>query len=596
MIPSDRASILIIDDEPQVRRLIGDLLSDDHDCLEAGSAEEALAVLETRTFDLVLTDINMSGLSGLELVPRIHQRAPDTLVMMISGQHDIEFAIQSMRAGAFDYITKPMELPQVQLAVDRALKHGALIAEKRRYENHLEELVAERAARIEYLAYHDRLTDLPNRAMFERCVESVMTGWAPVAAVLLVSLDRFKKIMSTLGHTAGDELLVAATQRLKECLEPADTLAKFDAHEFAFLLGSVPHRADAARRAVAIAEAMRPPFLIGEGQEVFVTTSIGVSLLPADGNDVETLLRNARAALDQAKYRGGNCHQFYSPEMNEQAVSSLGLETNLRRAVEEDELITYYQPIFDLASGRAVAFEALVRWQHPRLGLLHPVDFIGLAEDTGLIIEIGELVLRRACRDLREWQRQGQRQLRVAVNISARQILESNFTDILVSTLAETQVDPQSLEIEITETSIMEHSEPAIQILKDIRRLGVRVSIDDFGTGYSSLSYLKHLPIDSVKLDRSFVCSATSNPKDAALVMAVVGLAHSLNLRVIAEGIETEEQLQFLRLLRCEEGQGFLLGHPAAPQDMHWATLVGTQKPTVISNGWSASLPVAVNE
>jgi EAL domain-containing protein (putative c-di-GMP-specific phosphodiesterase class I) len=282
--------------------------------------------------------------------------------------------------------------------------------------------------------------------------------------------------------------------------------------------------------------------------------------------------------------------------MNEQAVSSLGLETNLRRAVEEDELITYYQPIFDLASGRAVAFEALVRWQHPRLGLLHPVDFIGLAEDTGLIIEIGELVLRRACRDLREWQRQGQRQLRVAVNISARQILESNFTDILVSTLAETQVDPQSLEIEITETSIMEHSEPAIQILKDIRRLGVRVSIDDFGTGYSSLSYLKHLPIDSVKLDRSFVCSATSNPKDAALVMAVVGLAHSLNLRVIAEGIETEEQLQFLRLLRCEEGQGFLLGHPAAPQDMHWATLVGTQKPTVISNGWSASLPVAVNE
>jgi diguanylate cyclase (GGDEF)-like protein len=596
MPPLERASILIIDDEQQVRRLLVELMSEDYDCLEAGSAEEALAVLETRTFDLVLSDINMSGITGLELVPRIHERAPDTVVMMISGQHDIESAIQSMRAGAFDYITKPLDLPQIQLAVARALKHHTLVAEKRRYETQLEELVEQRAARIEHLAYHDRLTDLPNRALFERCAEFLLAAHSGVGAVLLVSLDRFKKIMGTLGHAAGDALLVAAAQRLNGCLAQADTLAKFDAQEFAFLLGSIDDPAGAAKRAVAIAAAMRAPFLVGDAQEVFVTTSIGVSLFPANGSDVESLLRNARAALDRVKDRGGNNHQFYTPDMNEQAVSSLGLETNLRRAVEENELITYYQPIFDLASGRAVAFEALVRWQHPRLGLLLPVDFIGLAEDTGLIIEIGELVMRQACRELHQWQLQGRRQLRVAVNISARQILESDFTDTLISALAEAQIDPQSLEIEITETSIMEHSESAIRILNDIRRLGVRVSIDDFGTGYSSLSYLKHLPIDTVKLDRSFVSGATSNPKDAALVMAVVTLAHSFNLRVVAEGIETQEQLQFLRLLRCEEGQGFLLGRPAKPEDLNWAKLLGPRKQNVVSNSWSPVMPLAVNE
>ncbi len=598
MPPPERSSILVIDDEVPVRRLLVELLSEDHNCLEVGSAEEALAVLERRTFDLVLSDINMSGITGLELVPRIHERAPDTVVTMISGQHDIDSAIQSMRAGAFDYITKPLDLRQVHVAVTRGLKHRAVVAEKRRYEIHLEELVEQRTARIEHLAYHDRLTDLPNRTLFERCAESLLAAVAPApaGAVFLVSLDRFKKIMGTLGHAACDALLLAAAQRLGSCVETVDVLAKFDAQEFAFFAVSIKGRDEAAKRALAIADAISAPCLVEDLQEVFMTTSIGISFFPANGNDVETLLRNARAALDRAKHRGGNNFQFYAPEMNEQAVSSLGLETNLRRAVEEHELITYYQPIFDLASGKAVAFEALVRWQHPRLGLLSPADFIGLAEDTGLIIEIGELVMRRACHELRQWQQQGRGQLRVAVNISARQILESNFTEHLISSLAEARVDPQCLEIEITETSIMEHSESAIRILGDIRRLGMRVSIDDFGTGYSSLSYLKHLPIDTVKLDRSFVGSATANPKDAALVMAVVTLAHNLNLRVIAEGIETPEQLQFLRLLRCEEGQGFLLGYPTEPEKLNWGKLLGMRKHSVTSDGRSTVVPIAVNE
>ncbi len=597
MPPQAKCSILIIDDETQIRSLLLSLLADDYECLEAGSAEEALAVLEKRTFDLVLSDINMGGITGLELVPRIHERAPDTVVMMISGQNTIDAAIHSMRAGAFDYITKPMELRQVQIAVARALEHSALIAEKRRYETHLEDLVAQRTARIEHLAYHDRLTDLPNRALFESRAQSLIVNGTSTAAVLLVSLDRFKRIVSTLGHEAGDSLLFAAAQRLNATPEAFDMLARFEGPDFAFLLGSIKDLADVSKRAAAVAEAMRAPFVIADAQEVFVTTSIGVSLFPANGTDVGTLLRNAGAALDTAKDKGGNNHQFYRSQMNEQAVSILGLETNPRRAVEEDELINHYQPIFNLASGKVSAFEALVRWQHPRLGLLNPADFIGLAEDTGLIIEIGQIVLRRACRQLREWQRLGHRDLRIAVNISARQILESNFTDNLIGTLAEAQLDPQCLEIEITETSIMEHSAPAIRVLSDMRRLGIRVSIDDFGTGYSSLSYLKHLPIDTVKLDRSFVSGATTDPKDAALVMAVVALAHNLSLRIIAEGIETEEQLQFLRLLKCEEGQSFLLGHPVEPEEVNWRRLIDIPKPIAISNDPSSvSLPIGVNE
>src|SRR5438128_2206347 len=401
-----RPTILIIDDEEQVRRLLADLLSPEIECVQARSAEEALAVLETRAFDLVLSDINMTGITGLELVPRIHQRAPDTVVMMISGQQTIDFAIEAMRAGAFDYITKPMDLRQVQAGVARALNHRRLIEDKRRYENHLEELVHERTAKIEHLAYHDRLTDLPNRSLFEiRCEEVLATAPANGGAVLLVSLDRFKKIVDALGHAAGDVLLTAAAARMQSCIQVHDVLARFETDEFGILLTDIKGASEAGDVALMIADAMKPAFSVGGGQDVFVTTSIGISLFPANGQDATTIMRNARAALDQAKQLAGNNYQFYVPEMNAQALTSLGLETNLRQAVEESQFVTYYQPIVSLASGSVVAFEALVRWQHPRLGLLNPGDFIALAEDTGLILEIGNLVMRTACMQIRQWQK-----------------------------------------------------------------------------------------------------------------------------------------------------------------------------------------------
>lgn len=565
---TERPAILIIDDEEQIRNLLRDLLSREHDCTTVGSAEDALAILKTVNFNLVISDISMGGISGLDLVPRVLAQTPDTVVVMISGQQTIDFAIEAMRAGAFDYITKPLDLRHVKTAVRRALAHHELLKQKRRHENHLEDLVKERTAEVEHLAYHDRLTDLPNRVLFaDRCAQAlaIAQGKQNLVGVMLVSLDRFKKVTESLGHAAGDVVLTEAATRLLACVTEGDTVARFDGDEFALLLTQIVETSDLAEIALAIGRVFKPPFNLG-GQEVYVTTSIGISLFPFNGEDSSIILRNAGAALYRAKKQGGNNYQFYAADMNARALKRLALETSMRRAIENSDFITYYQPLVNLASRAVVGSEALVRWQHPEMGLLLPAHFIGLAEDTGLILDIGDFVMRAACTQTRAWQDRGLGRLRIAVNISARHFLQEDFLDRLVDILGESRLDPGCLELELTETSIMEDTESAVKVLSQLRKLGVRVAIDDFGTGYSSLSYLKRLPIDTVKLDRSFVKGATTDPNDAALIMAIVTLAHNLKLRVIAEGVETEEQVGFLRLLRCDEAQGFIFGKPMPPE------------------------------
>ncbi len=297
-------------------------------------------------------------------------------------------------------------------------------------------------------------------------------------------------------------------------------------------------------------------------QEVYATASMGICLFPLNGEDSTSVLQNAGAALYRAKKQGGNNHQFYNADMNALALNRLALETGLRQAIDNEQFITYYQPVLNLMSNRIVGLEALVRWQHPQLGVLPPSEFLGLAEDTGLILYISESVMRSACFQTRKWQLQGLSDLRIAVNVSARQFQQKDFIDKVIHTLGESGLDPSCLELELTETSIMENPESAAKLLTEVRQLGVRVAVDDFGTGYSSLSYLKRLPIDTLKLDRSFVNGVTTDPDDAALVMAVVTLAHNLRLRVVAEGVETSEQLNFLKLLRCDEGQGYLFSKP----------------------------------
>ena len=565
-ITKTKVHILIVDDEPEIREVLHEFLSESYQCTAVNSAEAALRVIATQNFDLVISDIGMERMSGLEMVPLILDVAPETIILMLSGQRTIESAIAAMHAGAFDYITKPFDLRHVAAAVGRAIEHRKLLEAKRHYEESLRELLNQRTVEFEHLATHDTLTDLPNRALFEdRVAQAVAVAQrtGQMCGTLFLALDGFKKIVDTLGHTAGDLLLKDVAGRLKQCINESDTVARFDGYEFALLLTQITETKDLVEISRCITEALRPPFGLA-GQEVYVTASIGISLFPHDGRDLRMLLKNAGAALYRAEMQGGNNYQFYASDMNAGALRRLALESSLRQAVVNNEFVVYYQSQVDLNSKRIVGKEALVRWQHPELGLLPPADFIDLAEKTGLILDIGHEVLRSACIQTRRWQLDSFPDLNLAVNVSARQLKQEDFLSKLVDILHESEIDPASLELELTETSIMENPESAAQLLAEIRRMGVKIAIDDFGTGYSSLSYLKRLPIDTVKLDRSFVSDVTIHPDHAALVMAIITLAHNLRLRVIAEGVETEEQLNFLRLLRCDQGQGYLFDKPTS--------------------------------
>lgn len=557
--------ILIIDDDDQIRTLLTRLLSAENECTAVESAEGALAVLDEKRFDLVISDINMAGISGLELVPLVLKRNADAVVIMVSGQQTIDYAIEAMRVGAFDYITKPVNIDHIEAAVRRALSHHRLLEEKRRYENHLEQMVQERTAELEYLAYHDKLTGLPNRTLFvDRCNAAVAAANANghLAGVVLISLDRFKHINDTLGHLAADQLLKDVAARFQNLLDVSDTVARFEGANFAILLNGIEGAQETEDVCCSIRELFKHPFEV-TNQEVYLTASVGISLTSDNGNGA-SILQNAGAALHRAKILGGNNYQFYRADMNAAALTRLSLETSLRRAIENNEFVTFYQPVVDLSSSDIVGLEALVRWEHPERGLLAPVEFLDLAESTGLIVDISECVLRTACLQTRQWQAQGRQKLRIAVNVSARHFRQKDFLERIVNIVRETRLGPQSLELELTESSIMENPESAAEILREIRSLGISVAIDDFGTGYSSMSYLKRFCVDTLKIDRSFVQGVATDTHDAAMVKAMTTLAHDLDLRVVAEGIETEAQLAFLNQLRCDEGQGYLFAKPQA--------------------------------
>lgn len=551
------ARILIADDEPGIRDLLHHALCESYDCTEVCSAEEALARLRAEKFDLVLSDITMDGISGLEMVPLARECAPDTVVIMISGEQTIDSAIQAMRAGAFDYITKPFDLQHVEAAVSRALEHHALLETKRLYERHLEE-------KVNYLSLYDALTGLPNQHSFksscERELSATRNGKRKLAAMFL-SVDRFKKIYETLGHGAGDKLLREISCRLTGCIREGDTLAYFGGEEFALLLRNIGGAEDAVKLIGRVQEALKPVFNL-DGQELFITASIGIGLSPDDGVDGQTILKNAAAALDRAKQQGGDQYQFYTADMNAAALKRLSLENDLRRALEREEFIVHYQPQVSAGTGQLTGMEALVRWQHPKLGLVSPAEFIPLAEETGLIVPLGRWVLREACAQSKRWHDEGLAALRVAVNLSARQFEQPDLTEMIAQVLAETGLNPRCLELELTESSVMKDADASAAVLCELKRSGIHISIDDFGTGYSSLSYLNRFPIDKLKVDQSFVREMLSSQSDAAIVRAVITLAHSLKLKVVAEGVETKEQLAFLHLLKCDEMQGYLFSKP----------------------------------
>ena len=559
-----KPKVLIIDDEEQIRRLLIDLFTDVYDCCEAASAEEALAALSHQTFDLVISDIDMGQMSGLELVPRVHSISPDTVVVMISGNQDIEFAIKALRVGAFDYITKPIEIRHVEASVERALKHSDLLKEKRRYKEQLEDLLQQRTAEVDWLAYYDTVTQLPNRALFEdRLTQAVSIAKVngQTLGVLFISLDQFKKVNDSLGHGPGDGLLREFAARLKSCISKSDTVARFGNDEFALLRTQIKGTEDVIETIASLSQVLKFAFDL-PGHELYATVSVGVSLFPLDGDDSHTLLKNAGAALYKAKRSGGANYQFFTADMHELASRRLAFETNLRRALQNQEFLLHYQPRVSVDSLQITGVEALVRWQHPQLGLVSPSEFIPLAEDTGLIVPIGEWVLREACEQNRRWQEQGFAPVQMAVNISARQFHDQHLPQTVIRILDESGLSPTHLELELTESSIMQNAEFAEGVLNRWKNMGIKISIDDFGTGFSSLASLKRLPIDALKIDQSFVRDANTDADDAAIVMAIITLAHNLRLRVVAEGVETEEQLRFLQLLRCDEIQGNFFTKP----------------------------------
>ncbi len=561
---ADKPRILIIDDDEQVRRVLLDLLQDLYNCREVSSAEAGLTVLAQESFDLVISDINMGGMSGLELVPHVHSLSPDSVVLMISGQSNIETAIEAMHAGVFDYIMKPFDIRHVEAAVERALKQSQLLVEKRRYKDELENLLQERTAQVDRLAYYDTLTSLPNRTLFEdRLTQAVALAQRANrrVAVLFIALDQLKKVNDTLGHLAGDQLMQQVAARLRGCVTESYTVARFGGDQFVLMLPGIEQTKDAVDVIASIQEALNPSFKL-DRQELFATASVGVSFFPDDGNETSSLVKNAGAALYRAKKSGGNEYRFYTADMHAKASKRFELETSLRRAIDNQEFLLHYQPRVAIDSLQIVGLEALVRWQHPQMGLVPPGDFIPLAEETGLILPIGEWVLREACRQNREWQDKGFARMRIGVNISARQFQQQQLSETVMRILEEAELGPEFLELELTESSIMSHPEATIDVLTKLQTKGVAISVDDFGTGFSSLSYLKRLPIDSLKVDQSFVRELATDPDDAALVMAIVSLGHTLRLRVVAEGVETQEQLRFLRLLRCDEIQGYLISKP----------------------------------
>jgi diguanylate cyclase (GGDEF)-like protein/PAS domain S-box-containing protein len=423
-------------------------------------------------------------------------------------------------------------------------------------------------ARIEYQAYHDSLTGLPNRLLFKERLTVALAHarrQRRPLAVMFLDIDRFKLVNDTLGHSAGDQLLRIIATRLLGALREEDTIARMGGDEFTVLISRLSGGDDAARIATKILDTIAQPISI-DGQELFLTTSIGIALCPNDGENAEILLRNADNAMYRAKEMGRNSYQLCAPAMNIRALERLALENSLRRAVERNELVLHYQPQIDLRSRSIIGVEALLRWNHPERGLIMPGTFIPIAEETRMIVPIGEWVLREACRQARKWQQTHYPGLRVAVNLSPRQFQQPDLKRVIASALSDAGLDACYLELEITEGTAMQNTDRTVATLQGLRELGVSISIDDFGTGHSSLSYLRSFPIDGVKIDQTFVHEIEASRSDRAILSAVIAMAHGLNLRVIAEGVETEAQVDFLHAEGCDEVQGFLFS-PGKPVD-----------------------------
>jgi diguanylate cyclase (GGDEF)-like protein len=555
-----KPKILIVDDEPAIRDLLSQMLEDEYDCVPSGSAEDALLQFVNTSFDLVISDINLGGMTGVEMVPRLHEIAPDAVVMVISGANSMETAIEAMRAGVFDYVRKPFDYDQVIGAVRKGVEHHRRLVEKLQRDKELSFLIEKTTAELHHISNYDPLTNLPNEAMFHSRVNSSLAalGHDPRGALLLISLPNMRLVQNTFGQNMANRIIIEIANRLRGVAN-ADFVSKFEGNRFGIWLPEADE-AGALEATNSIIDILRPVFVAG-GHEIHAHVNIGISIFPTDGDRYPQLVQSAGAVLSRAEAEGPGHYQFFAAEMNEQAFELLKLETSLQNAIERGELSLRYQPKLSARTREIVGAEALVRWESSEFGSISPAVFIPIAEGTDLILSIGEWVLQTACLQVKRWHEMGFN-VHVAVNLSGRQFEKKDLATCIWDVLNETGMDPNHLNLEVTESSLVKRPEVAIEVLTQLQKLGVNVSIDDFGTGHSSLSYLRALPVDVLKIDKSFVGSITTNADAATLVKTIITLAHDLRLRVVAEGVETEEQLSVLSNLGCDEWQGFLHSKP----------------------------------
>ena len=577
--PLRSSTVMMVDDDPIMLEVVQTYLEEAGYTSFVTTSEpgQAMELFQQRRPDILLLDLMMPEVSGFDILAQIrtHEEFRYTPVIILTAESEPKAKLKALELGATDLLTKPVDPSELRLRLRNALAFKA-------YQDRL--------------ADFDALTGLPNRRKFHQAVDAALknTQQSRACALLHVDLDRFKQINDTLGHRVGDKLLCAVAQLLDRTLCDAEAtgwpgsrepeykaaLSRISGNGFTALLPNL-HNLKKVDTAGSVARrlmtAFAEPFHIEE-HELFVTASIGIAVSPTDGQDAETLLNHAEMAMYQAKQRGRKTYEFFSGEMNAHALERLTLENQLRRAVERNEFVLYYQPKVSIDSGRIIGAEALVRWKHPELGIVSPAKFIPIAEETGLIVEIGQWVLRSACAQVQAWAKLGLPPLSVAVNVSGAQFKQRKVWHAVRGALAHSALPPEQLVLELTESVLMENATDNIEMLNELKEMGLKLAVDDFGTGYSSLTYLKRFPLDQLKVDRSFVSGLPEERDSLAIVGAIIALARELNLKVVAEGVETKEQLHFLRSRACDEYQGYLCSRPAPPEA--FAILVRRQQST----------------
>lgn len=579
---SSSADILIVDDTIENLRVLSALLTQHgYHVRKATDGEMALLAIQTLRPDLILLDIMLPKIDGYSLCTQLKTNPstadiPIIFLSALDGEFD---KVKAFNVGGADYISKPFQIQEVLVRVRHQLKLNAAEQEIRQLNAELEHRVYERTAQLERanaqlakVALYDGLTGLVNRILFMETLEreafKASTEEEYQFAVLFLDCDRFKVINDSLGHLVGDELLVAIAQRLQKLMGTNDTLARLGGDEFAILLPYITHPEQPKRLAQQILTGLSQPFHL-QGREVFTSVSIGIAISHASNDSAEHLLRDADTAMYRAKLSGKNQYQVFEGSMHEAAMRRLQLETDLYRAVSNQEFLVYYQPIVSLSTGKLSGFEALVRWNHPQQGLIYPGEFIPLAEETGLIVRLSHWILQQACQQLHQWQcdRLVGEDITMSVNLSGRQFMQPNLINQIEDVLTETGINPACLNLEITESIIIDNG-LAAKVLGQLKKYNIKISIDDFGTGYSSLKYLHLLPIDILKIDKSFIQCLDDTSEAVNLVPVILNIAKILDIKVVAEGIETMNQARYLQQLSCQLGQGYLFSKPISLEQM----------------------------